>query len=662
MNARRLLVLFVLLVAVVPASSATASYPGVVGRIVFTSDRNGTSTGEIYSAAADGTDVKRLTWTDGFEQDPAWSADGSHIAYESTDQGRFHLFVMNQDGSDQHLISPNPSSTFDDWQPAWSPDGTQIAFASTRPFGSAWHVWVMNADGTNLRVLPGDLTQSPVWSPDGSRIAGSAGSGSLFIVNADGTGEQALTSPAANQYDEVPDWSPDGTSLVFSERTLNGPSALFSIGADGSGEHQLTSGAFSDYAPSWSPNGAQIVFVRRVAAGDNFQLYTVAAAGGAATQLLGSVRNDMGPSWGSSTISPVPPPPPGAPHITIYSPVDGSFYFPGQASQVFYACTSDVSPVTACDSSQPIGATIDTSFAGAHNFTVTATDLEGRQASATVTYTVPDLTPPSIELRTPVNAGGYDLGANVTVDFSCVDTHGGSGIQLCQGTLPNGAPLDTSHAGTFTFQVTALDNAHNLATATSTYSVVDRTPPSVSITTPADQAVYKQDQLVAAAYTCSDSPGGSGVLSCSGNVASGAAIDTSTVGTHSFAVTAEKAGHVTTTASRSYTVLYNFSGFFPPVGAFPSVNRVKAGERLPLKFSLHGNRGSDIFAPASPAWAPCSSPAASTSVSGALSYNAWQDRYTFLATTQRSWAGTCKDMTVTLRDGTTRRVRFVFVK
>lgn len=660
MNARRLFVLIVLCLAAVPASSATATYSGAVGRIVFTSDRDGSATSELYSAAADGTDVKRLTWTDGFEQDPAWSPDGTRIAYESTDQGRFHLFVMNHDGTDQHLISPNASSMFDDWQPAWSPDGTQIAFASTRPTGAAWHVWVMNADGTNLHQLAGDLTQHPAWSPDGSRIAGDNGDGPLFVVNADGTNERRLTTPPAGNYDEAPDWSPDGTSLVYSERTFAGTASVLDVvAADGSDVRQLTNGS-ADYDPSWSPDGATVVFRRRAVAGGSFQLYTVGAGGGTGAHLLGSVRNDMGPSWGSSTVSPVASPSQ-APRIQIFSPRDQGLYFPGSTDQVFYACSSDVSYVIACTGSQPFGATVDTSFAGVHHFTVTATDIEGRQSTATADYTVLDFTPPTIELRTPVNAGTYDLGASVPVDFSCADTDGGSGIQFCGGNLPDGAPLDTSRAGTFTFTVQALDNAQNFATATATYTIVDRMPPSVTIASPADQAVYKQDQVVTADYVCADRPGGSGVSSCSGSVASGGTIDTSTIGEHTFTVTAETAAHITTTASRTYTVTYDFSGFAPPVAALPTANPWKAGEGVPLKFSLHGNRGSDILAPVSPAWATCDAPITTSAASGSLSYNASLDRYTFLAATDRSWAG-CRDLSVTLRDGTSRRSRFTFTK
>jgi hypothetical protein len=294
---------------------------------------------------------------------------------------------------------------------------------------------------------------------------------------------------------------------------------------------------------------------------------------------------------------------------------------------------------------------------------VTATDTEGRQATAAVSYTVLDFTAPTIELRTPASAGDYDLGSSVTVDYGCSDGRGGSGVQLCSGTLPNGAPLDTSHPGTFAFEVATLDNANNFARTSVTYRIVDRTPPAVTISSPAEHAVYKQDQVVASDYACIDGPNGSGIVSCDGSVADGAAIDTSAIGEHTFTVTASKAAHLTTTSSRSYTVIYDFTGFFSPIAPFPTTNRVKAGEGVPMKFSVGGDRGADILSSRSPSWTPCDAATAdSTPAAGSLSYNTSLSRYTFLANTDRSWAGSCKDLTVTLRDGTTHRGRFTFAR
>ena len=102
-------------------------------------------------------------------------------------------------------------------------------------------------------MLRGALTQHPSWSPDGSRIAGDVGGTAIFSIGVDGTNQRRLATAPAFYNDQSPDWSPEGTTLVFSESAQNGTSsALHVVGADGTGERQLTSGAFADYDPSWS--------------------------------------------------------------------------------------------------------------------------------------------------------------------------------------------------------------------------------------------------------------------------------------------------------------------------------------------------------------------------------------------------------------------------
>jgi Tol biopolymer transport system component len=735
----RLLILLAVIVALLPAGSANASFSGAAGRIAFTSDRAGAGTSEIYSAAPDGTDVKRLTWTDAFEQEPSWSPDGSRLAYETWVEGHNRVFVMNQDGTDQHAVLPLEGGS-DDMQPSWSPDGTQIAFASTR--GGGWKIWAMNANGSNLRQLSASFLTHPVWSPDGSRLAATTGNGPIVVFDTNGTHERQLTTPESGRYDEFPEWSPDGTKLVFAERTFDGTvSALYTVNADGTGKQALTGGDVADYSPSWSPDGTRIVFRRRPSTGGHFQLFTVAAAGGDAVPFLGSGANDMSPSWGSSTVSPASSPPQ-APQVHILSPSNGGLYWFGLQVPAFYTCSSYVSVVVSCTGPLPSGAMLDLSFSGTRSFSVTAVDAEGRQATSTVTYTVFDFTPPTIALRTPADGASYELGSHVEVSYDCTDGVGGSGIRYCGGPLPSGAPLDTSRAGSFTFQVTAVDGTGNFSTATAHYDVADRTtptitlrapadgatyglgddvtvaftcgdggslqsctgtspngakldtgrlgtftfqvtavdvagnastatasyriadltPPSITIGTPADGSTYILDQPVAAGYSCNDQPGGTGVASCVGGVPAGAAVDTARVGGRTFTVTATDGAGNTARATSSYAVIYDFSGFFSPVAAFPTANPTKPGEAIPLKFSLHGNRGSDLFAFGSPTWTACDASAGTNPATGTLSYNASLDRYTFLVATDKSWAGTCRDLILTLRDGTAHRARFTFGK
>jgi len=109
--------------------------------------------------------------------------------------------------------------------------------------------------------------------------------------------------------------------------------------------------------------------------------------------------------------------------------------------------------------------------------------------------------------------------------------------------------------------------------------------------------------------------------------------------------------------------------FFGPVAPFPAFNTVNAGQSIPLIFSLGGNKGLNIFAPGYPRWqvVPCGSSAAvngtnPTSSNGGLSYDPLQDRYTYPWKTEKSWAGSCRQVVVRYTDGITYRANFNFVK
>lgn len=109
--------------------------------------------------------------------------------------------------------------------------------------------------------------------------------------------------------------------------------------------------------------------------------------------------------------------------------------------------------------------------------------------------------------------------------------------------------------------------------------------------------------------------------------------------------------------------------FFGPIAPFPAFNTANAGQSIPLIFSLGGNKGLNIFAPGYPRWQviACGSTAAvggtnPTNSNGGLSYDPLQDRYTYPWKTERSWAGSCRQLVVRYTDGTTYRANFNFVK
>jgi hypothetical protein len=176
----------------------------------------------------------------------------------------------------------------------------------------------------------------------------------------------------------------------------------------------------------------------------------------------------------------------------------------------------------------------------------------------TLTYSleVPlDTTDPTITITTPPNNAPYTQGQVVNADFSCSDL-GGSGIASCVGTVADGSPIDTSTVGPHSFTVDAADVAGNTATLTHNYTVnppPDTTDPTITITTPPNNATYTQGQVVNADFSCSDL-GGSGIASCVGTVANGSPIDTSSVGPHSFTVNAADVAGNTATLTHNYTV------------------------------------------------------------------------------------------------------------
>jgi hypothetical protein len=357
---------------------------------------------------------------------------------------------------------------------------------------------------------------------------------------------------------------------------------------------------------------------------------------------------------------------PADPVAQIDETLNGRVFPQGAVYSFGFGCTSETSFIVSCVGSQPLGSLLDTTQAGTHTVSVTATDYEGRQSSASATYTVWDTTPPHVIFRVPADGATYAQGTDLKYDYSCEDDAGGLGIIACVTSfapypVPD-YPLDTQHLGTFSFDVYAVDGQLNLTHQTITYTIADRTPPTITFSSPANNATYVLGQQVWASFSCDDGPDGSGLNGCKGDVASGTQLDTSALGTSLFTVTtSDRAGNVSR-ETHTYSVIYDFSGFASPAAPYPTATAVKAGEGVPLKFSLHGNQGTNIFASGSPNWSPCGPADAATSADGVLTYNASADRYTYLASSSKSWAGTCRDLTLTLGDGTTHRARFTFSK
>jgi HYR domain len=300
-------------------------------------------------------------------------------------------------------------------------------------------------------------------------------------------------------------------------------------------------------------------------------------------------------------------------------------------------------------------------FGGDYTISLTGADCEPNE----------DVTPPTINLSSPVDGAVVPRGETVTVVFSCADEDGGSGLSSCVGTVANGGSLDTSELGPESVTVTARDNAGNQRSVTHTVTVVeerDTTPPAIELLSPLDGAVYLLKEEVFADYGCSD--GGSGLASCVGPVADGAPVDTSTVGPHEFTVeAADRAGN-TSAATARYQVIYDFDGFLWPVRNPPRVNKRTAGSAVPIRFILAGRLGLDVIEEGWPQVAEVDCDFSERPESGDAvedpkwfkhSLARWRRTHYFLYwKTDKKWAGSCRQFMLKLSDGTVKRANFEF--
>jgi TolB protein len=211
--------------------------------------------GDIYVMNADGTRLIRLT--EGLRAaGPAWSPDGTEIVF-SQDQGT-SLVVMNADGTGAQEIRLDGDAYPPYQSPAWSPDGTRIAFqASPEPRADTNSVYVTSVDGTGTtRITHGGSDGTPAWSPDGSVLA-YAGPDGIYLLDVATEFEQRLTDCRFREdcgRDSHPSWSQDGSRIAFARQDGAGITIqVFVVNADGSGLQQLTSGPDWNTYPQWQP-------------------------------------------------------------------------------------------------------------------------------------------------------------------------------------------------------------------------------------------------------------------------------------------------------------------------------------------------------------------------------------------------------------------------
>ncbi len=293
----------VLGVLVLPAGSAEATFPGQNGVIAWTHPVGLFNDSEVFIINADGTGKRTLTDNDRNDFFPAWSPTGQAIAYESSSATDVDIYILDADGERNLTNDPGHANRY----PAWSPDGSTIAFSRQTPFSQNGALWLIDADGTNMRRItsPGVVNEQPSWSPNGRWIAFSSdrsGDHDLWVVRPDGTGLRQVTDTPTFQ-EGNPNWSPDGGRLAYDiceSATFPCPGSpnyeIVTANADGTGVRRLTNVEGIDFNPAWSPDGTQIVF-RSDRTGFT-HLFTMNADGSDQTQLtFRDFTGGVDPDW-----------------------------------------------------------------------------------------------------------------------------------------------------------------------------------------------------------------------------------------------------------------------------------------------------------------------------------------------------------------------------
>ncbi|MBI4520417.1 MAG: PD40 domain-containing protein [Gemmatimonadetes bacterium] len=283
--------------------------PGMAAsRIAFV--RKGTDgNGEIYLVDSDGENLERVTSFGTITVSPAWSIDGTRLAYTSYKSGEPLLYELNLTTGREQQIAPQVGSNV--WTPSYHPNGQEILFSVSRDDKSEILRYNI-VDRCCLKVVsstPRRDDMSPAISPDGSRMAflsNRLNKPQIYVMPTDGGVADPVSPYDYREPGEfhAPDWSPVGDRIAFHGRMENSRGYQILL-ADASGRGlrlvQLTADGNNE-DPSWAPDGRHLVFSGTRQEGTG--LFVADTGTGRIRPLVTGLRTQV-PDWSPSLAAPL---------------------------------------------------------------------------------------------------------------------------------------------------------------------------------------------------------------------------------------------------------------------------------------------------------------------------------------------------------------------